>query len=303
MGLDVFVEDIPIETPWGEPTPPERLEQYLGSIVGRRTALFALVHCETSAGTTNDLRTLAMMIRERRPDALIVADCITSIGAIPVHPDEWGVDVAVCASQKALCNAPGLGFASVSERARDSLKHAGRLAPISLSLSNYLKGHADGRLPFTAPVSNIMAQDAALDLILAEGLDAIHQRTAALAQATRAALTAMGLPLASSAPADSVTAVRMPEGAREGLADEIRSVCKESSAVCLAGGQGQWKGQVIRMSHMGAVTASDTIAGVEAIAGAIRALGPIEGADPDAGVESILASLDAARKSESMARI
>jgi len=303
VGLDVFIDDIPIEAPWGEAMDPGRLERFLESEVGRRAAIFTLVHCETSAATTNDLQLLARMIRERRQDAVIIADCITSIGAIPMNPDEWGIDVAVCASQKALRNAPGLGFVSVSERARERMSHGSRLAPISMNLGSYLKGHANGRLPFTAPVSNIVAQDVALDLILAEGLDAIHQRTALLARATREALTAMGLPLASSAPADPVTAVRMPEGSREGLADEVRSVCKESSGVLMAGGQGPWSGQVIRLSHMGAVTCADTIAGVEAIASALKVLGPIEGADPDAGVESIRAGLRAGLESESSARV
>ncbi len=134
-------------------------------------------------------------------------------------------------------------------------------------------------------------------------MDAIHRRTKQLADSTRAALVAMGLPLASSAPADSVTAVRMPEGSREGLADEIRAVCKESSGVHLAGGQNDWAGQVIRVSHMGAVTAADTIKGVEAIAGAIKALGPIDGADPDAGIAAIHAGLDGAAEPEGMVRV
>lgn len=303
VGLDVFLNDIPLSSPWGEAFSPERLEKFLLSTVGRRASLFSLVHCETSTATVNDLKTLAGLIREHNPDAMIVADCITSIGAIPVEPDEWGIDVAVCASQKALRNAPGLGFVSVSERARERLQHAGRLAPLSLSLSAYLKSHAKNSFPYTAPVSNIMAQDAALDMILREGLDAIHRKTQTLARATRAALTAMGLPLASSSPADSVTAVRMPDGAREGLADEVRSVCKESSGVLLAGGQDEWKGRVIRISHMGAVTAADTIAGVCAIAEALRRLGPIAGADPDAGEALIQKGLDGTVTSESMSRV
>jgi aspartate aminotransferase-like enzyme len=300
-GLNVVINDVEVSAPWGEAMTPERVEHFLNSAVGKRAAVFALVHCETSAGTTSDLQLLASMIRSARPDAIIIADCITSIGAIPVEPDEWGIDLAVCASQKALRNAPGLGFVSVSEHARQRLQSAGTMAPLSLSLDACLKGHAAGKLPYTAPVSNIVAQDVALDLILAEGLDKIQQRTADLAKATRTALTAMGFTLASQAPADPVTAVRMPEGSRDGLADEIRSVCKETAGIHLAGGQGDWAGQVIRISHMGAVTASDTIAGVEAIAGALKALGPIDGAKPEAGLESIHSSLDLASASEIMA--
>jgi len=303
LGLDIFIHDLHIESPWGEAITPAALEQFLDSAPGQRASLFTLVHTETSAGTTNDLKTLAAMIRSQNADAIIVADCITSIGAIPVEPDEWGVDVAVCASQKALRNSPGLGFVSLSERAQERLGHAGRQAPLSMDLRAYLKGHSEGKFPYTAPVNNVVAQDVALDLILAEGLDAIHRQTKQLAESTRAALVAMGLPLASSAPADSVTAVRMPEGSRDGLADEIRSVCKESSGVHLAGGQNDWSGRVIRLSHMGAVTAADTIKGVEAIAGAIKALGPIDGTDPDAGVAAIHAGLDGAVEHEGMVRV
>ncbi|MCB9838054.1 MAG: alanine--glyoxylate aminotransferase family protein [Phycisphaeraceae bacterium] len=303
LGLEVFINDIQIDSPWGSPVDPDALARYLHSEVGRRTSVFAFVHCETSTATVNDLRTLCGMIRERNPGAIIVADCITSIGAIPVEPDAWGIDVAVCASQKALRNAPGLGFVSVSERARERLGHADRLAPLSMSLGAYLKGHEKGSLPFTAPVSNIVAQDAALDLVLGEGLQAIHEKTSRLARATREALTAMGLRIVSSSPSDSVTAAGMPDGSREGLADEIRSVCKESSKVHLAGGQNEWAGKVIRISHMGAVTAADTINGIEAIASALRELGPIDGANPDAGPALIRSALEGTIASESVSRI
>lgn len=299
LGQDVMLSDLQIKSKWGEPLSTDVLGRFLDSTVGKRTALFALVHCETSTATTNDLRAMVEMIRQTNPNALIVADCITSVGAIPMEPDAWGVDAVIGASQKALRNAPGLGFVSLSERAQERLTKAGRLASLSINLNEYLKGYEDGRFPYTAPVANVMAQDAALDMILTEGLETIHKKTSDLANATRAALTAMGLPLASSAPSDSVTAVRMPEGSREGLADEVRAVCKEASQVLLAGGQNEWAGQVLRMSHMGAVTASDTITGVEAIAEALRKLGPIEGADPDAGAAMINERLGAVA-SESM---
>jgi len=276
------ITDTTAAAPWGEPVGTAIAEKILASSICSRAAIVALTHCETSTTALSDLRAVARVIRERAPSALIVADCITSIGAVPVEPDEWGVDVAVCASQKALMCPPGLGLVSVGPRARARLDSVAGLAPLSLDLRKWLEGHGSGKAAFTPPISLTFGLDAALRMLEAEGLAAVWRRTALLARAARSAVEAMGLALAATAPSDSVTGFFPPEGS----AEPIRHFCREKHGVLFAGGQGEWKGRLIRFSHMGAVSASDTLRGVAALADALGSLGPFPGVQPRAGIEA-----------------
>jgi len=248
-----------VEAPWGEPIVPHALSSVLREHPD--AAMVTIVHSETSTATRSDLEALVRIARELAPAALIVADCITSAGALPLHQDDWGVDACVGASQKAFMLPPGLGFVSLGERAVRRLESSRPMAPLTMDLRAWLACAKTGRAPFTPATSSIRALRVALDMMLEEGLEAIWRRTRRLAEATREAIAGAGLELASSCPSDALTGVRLPEG----VGDEVRQTLRQRHDVHLAGGQGPWKGRVVRISHMGAVTEGDTIMGVEAL--------------------------------------
>lgn len=267
---------------WGEPVTTDDLNEALDAADDVR--LIVLTHCETSTATISDVASIAARARERAPDALIVVDGITSVGAVEVEADEWGIDAVVCASQKSPGLPPGLGFVALSQRAAEQLRaRKETAAPLYLDLCEYLAAHDDCTTPYTPAINLHFGLAESLRLIDEEGGVVVRwEHSRRMARACRDAFAAMGLELPSKSPSDSVTAVRAPEG----LADRIRAWCKSERAVILAGGQGPWKGQVFRMSHMGFIGAEETITGVEAVGAALKALAPNR-FEPDKGVDLI----------------
>lgn len=278
-----------VEAPWGEPVDPDRL-----AVALRRTpnvSIVTAVHCETSTTTLNDVRALAEVTRAEAPEALFIVDGVSAVGAVPAEMDAWGFDVMVSASQKALMLPPGLGFAAVGERARQRLAAIGddsMLAPMYLDLRAYLGGHAEQSPPFTPAVSLMVGLRESFAMIIERGgVEAVWRDVARRAGATRAALQAMGLRLVTNATSDAVTGVFAPDDA----GNAIRDICRREHGVHLAGGQNEWAGRVLRISHMGAVTDEDALAGVRAIAAALQVLGPSGSVDPIAGVREMEARL------------
>lgn len=245
-----------VEAPWGEPITPEQLERELGA--HDDVSLVTAVHSETSTATASDLEGLARVVRDKAPDALLVADGITSVGAMPVETDAWGVDAVVAASQKSFMLPCGLGFVAIGPRATARLDGRPGCAPLAMDLRAWRVECETGRAPYTPATSLVMGLRAALDRMLESGVEAVWERTRRLAEATRGALEAAGFELASTAPSDALTAVLLPEGAT----DAVRATLRDQYDVWLAGGQNAWKGRVVRLSHMGAVTAEDTARGV-----------------------------------------
>jgi len=248
---------------WGEPIRPDQLADVLCGQPD--VGLVCFVHCETSTATLSDAAELAKVVRETAPDAMVVVDAITSLAAVPVEPAEWGLDAVVGASQKGFGLPPGLGFVGLSERAADRLRAARKSIPLSLDLAETLRAHDRDATPFTPPISLFYGLREALVMLEEEGLDARLSRTARFADTTRRAFADFGLTLGSRQPSDSVTALIDPPGG----ADAMRSACRRRRGVALAGGQGPWKGRAVRMSHMGFLTPSQTLAGLAAIGEAV----------------------------------
>jgi len=273
-----------VEAPWGEPITPERLERELGA--HDDVSLVTVVHSETSTATASDLQGLARVVRDKAPDALLVADGITSVGAMPVETDAWGVDAVIAASQKSFMLPCGLGFVAIGVRAAARLDNLPGCAPLAMDLRAWRGECAAGRSPYTPATSLVMGLRAALDLMLEDGVETVWERTRRLAEATRGALAAAGFELASSAPSDALTAVRLPEG----VTDAVRATLRDRYDVWLAGGQDAWKGRVVRLSHMGAVTAEDTVRGVSCLCReAERASGAIDAAAGEREIRERLA--------------
>lgn len=277
--------NVRVSRPWGEPISPEDLEAQLRD--HPNASVICLVHSETSTATTSDVRELTARARALTPDAMIVVDGVSSIGALPFEMDEWDVDAAVTGSQKALGLPPGLAFVALSPRAIERLRRTAVRPPVYLDLREYLAASDKGLTPYTPAVSLLYALREALGMLLEEGVEARWARTRRLAEATRDAIATMGLQHVSTAPSDAVTAAFYPPG----VGDEVRQSCRESHGVELAGGQGPWKGRIFRLSHMGFISERDTLTGLEAIAEALRENNALDPADLDRGLAAAQARL------------
>jgi aspartate aminotransferase-like enzyme len=217
------------------------------------------VHSETSTTALSDIEGIAKIARARR--ALLLVDGITSVGALPVKMDEWGVDVYVTGSQKALMLPPGLGFAAVNHRAWQRID-SGKMPVLYNDLKAYRKSIETFDAPYTPAVTLVRGLVYVLHRMKERGLENIWAETTLLARATRAAAKALGLKLYAADPVDSVTAVLVPAGVDEAA---LRKTMRSQYGFQIAGGQGKVKGKIIRFSHMGYVDAFDTLGVIAAL--------------------------------------
>ena len=227
---------------WGETPDADDLRARLGE---RAAKAVWLVQSETSTGVVADVRSLAAAAKEA--GALVVVDAVSSLGAVPCETDAWGLDVVVSGSQKALMAPPGLGLAAVSEAA-----FAARGSSPRFYLDWERTRTAQQKLdaPFTPPVSLVAGLDVALGLLLDEGLEAAFERHVRLGRAARAGVKSLGLELFSPDEDRSavVTAVRAPAGIDSG--DVVKGL-RDRFGITIANGQGELKGKIFRLGHIG----------------------------------------------------
>ncbi len=264
------VEQIRVNVPWGEAVDPAQIQTLLSE--NPDVSIVTVVHSETSTATVCDVKALATVVSQT--DALLLVDGITSVGAMEVEMDAWGIDALVTGSQKALMLPPGLGYVGLGERAVQRLSEVKPQGYYNLDLRRWLASWKKNDVPFTPPVSLIRGQRVALEMIENVGLDATIARTRQLADAGRAAFKAMGLTLISKSPSDSVTGAYYPEGVDD---SKFRGAVRDNFGVHIAGGQdgrgAKWKGKIFRISHMGYVDAEDTMVCLGAIEAELIAAG------------------------------
>jgi aspartate aminotransferase-like enzyme len=267
-GADVTT--LPVE--WGRAAEPDDVVAALEHMAsaGRPARAVLLTHNETSTGITNPIADLAAATGRAAPDALILVDGISGVGAIPFETDAWGLDVVVTGSQKSWMSPPGLAMVSVSARAWAASDRA-EMPRFYFDLREHQKGLAKGETPWTPAVGVGFALDVALELMEAEGYPQIFARHAACGAATRAGVTALGFELfADPAHAsDTVTAVRVPDGLDWAAFNrELRG-----RGLVLAGGQAKLSGQIFRIGHLGAVTVNEIVAALEILEEGAAAIG------------------------------
>ena len=282
-GLDVQV----IQAEWGQPLDPEAFRTALEADTAKAIKAVILTHSETSTGVINDLETIAKHARAHGT-ALTIADCVTSLGACNVPMDEWGLDVIGSGSQKGYMMPPGLAFVAMSERAWEAYGRSD-LPKFYLDLGKYRKSARADSNPFTPAINLYFALEAALDMMQAEGLEAIFARHARHRAAAQAGMQAMGLPLyaAEGHGSAAITAVA-PEGID---AEALRKAVKEKFDILLAGGQDHLKGKVFRIGHLGFVCDRDVLTAVAAIEATLADLGLHKGS-MGAGVAAAAAQLN-----------
>lgn len=256
-----------LEYEWGDVPAPEDL-------AGRRSKVVFLTHSETSTGVVADLRALAAAAKET--GALVAVDAISSLGAVPVETDAWGLDVVVSASQKALMTPPGLSFAAVSEEA---LAARGTSPRFYLDWERTRTAQAKLDAAYTPAVSLIAGLDVALGLLLDEGLETAFERHVRLGRACREGAKAMGLELFSPDDDTSavVTAIRPPDGVDAG---DVVQALRDRHGITIANGQGPLKGQIFRIGHIGYFDVLDIVAALAAVELVLADLG----ADVERGV-------------------
>jgi len=235
---------------WGETPQPDDLRSRLGETGAE---VVVLVHSETSTGVVADVQALARVGRDA--GALVVVDAVSSLGAVPLETDAWGIDVVVTGSQKALMTPPGLAFASVSERAWEKSADA-TLPRFYWDWGKARTAQEKGSTPFTPATSTVVALNAALELILAEGLEHVFARHVALGRACRAGAKAMGLELYS--PDDDSAAVLTGILTPAGIdAVALRLALRDRYGITIAGGHGDIVDRLFRIGHIGYVDVFD----------------------------------------------
>jgi len=217
---------------------------------------------ESSTGVRHDIEAIAKIVREHGDETLLVVDAITGLGTTHLDVDGWGVDVIIGGSQKALMMPPGLAYCAVSERA---WKHMEKTTSprFYFDLRKERKSAAKGETAYTTATSLFAAMGAALEFIrgmgqgnLAKGREDLVNNAELCAEMTRAGAKALGLKLYASAPAAALTAITSPNGIDSG---KIVKEFRESFDAVVANGQGEMKGQLFRIAHIGYYDYLDTI--------------------------------------------
>lgn len=239
-------EVVRVDVPWGEPVVPEVVLD-----AHPNPTMIAVVHAETSTGVRSDLADIGA----NKGDALLLADCVTSLAGLPMAIDDWGVDIAYSGTQKCLGVAPGLSPMTVSERALERIKDRPQSWYLDLNMiANYVK---EGKRAYhhTAPISMIFSLHAGLAAVLDEGLEAVAERHAHCGRLLQDGLVKRGfelfaqeghrLPQLTSV---VVPADRLPAGADEA---SIRSALLERYGIEVGGGLGEYAGKIWRVGCMG----------------------------------------------------
>ena len=275
FGADVDV----LRYAWGETPDADDLRAHLRE---REAKAVWIVQSETSTGVVADVRSLAAAAKEA--GALVVVDAVSSLGAVPCETDAWGLDVVVSGSQKALMTPPGLGLAAVSEAAFDGVGSSPRFY---FDWDRTRKAQRKLDAPFTLPVSLVGGLDVALGLLLEEGLDASFDRHVRLGRATRAGVKALGLELFSPDEDRSavVTAVRAPSGV---AGTDVVKALRDRFGITIANGQGELKGKIFRLGHIGWFDVFDITTQIAAVELVLADLG----ADVERGV-AVTAAVEA----------
>jgi serine---pyruvate transaminase len=244
---------------WGETPSADEVASRLEESRGAK-AVF-LTHSDTSTGVVADIRGIAE--RLNGSDALIAVDAISSLAAVPLEMDNWGLDAVVTSSHKALMSPAGLAAVAVSPAALTASR-AATSPRFYFDWERMLAAHAKHDTPFSPAVSLVTGLDVALDRVLATGLEAAHERHVRLGRACRAGAKAMGLELFSPDEdrAAVVTAIRVPP---EIDSSAIVLSMRERSGVTVVGGQGELKGKIVRIGHIGYIDVHDVATALTAL--------------------------------------
>jgi aspartate aminotransferase-like enzyme len=258
-----------LEFEWGQAADPAILEGRLQTAAPFKGVL--MTHNETSTGVTNDVETLASVIRRSNPDALILVDAVSSLGCVPLEMDSWGIDVVFTGSQKGWMVPPGLMMIAASPRAWEANKSA-KLPRFYFDWEMPRKNLEKWQHPVTPPVSLFFALDLALEKMLDEGREAIFERHKSIGEYVRWRAKEIGLQLLADHEyaSNTVTAIYTPDGI------DTKTLLKDlrvEDGVVLGGGQGKFEGKIFRVGHLGHFEEVDLVEAMDKLERRLRLLG------------------------------
>lgn len=246
-----------IERPYGETF---SLDEVRAKLIPETRAVYVQA-TESSTGARHDVEGIAKLVRDNG-DTLLIVDAITGLGTTHFDVDGWGIDVIIGGSQKALMIPPGLAYCAISERAWKRMETA-KNPRYYFDFRKERKAAAKGESAYTPATSLFAALGAALDFIrqmgngdLAAGRKALVDNAELAAEMTRAGVQALGLKLFASAPGAALTAVTSPAGIDSG---KIVKEFREQFSAVVANGQGDMKGKLFRIAHIGYYDYLDTV--------------------------------------------
>lgn len=277
-GLDPDV----IEVPWGQAVDPAEVKKRLD----KKPAKAVMVQfTETSTGVVHPIEELAKITA--KTDTLLFVDGVTGVGVCSIPFDQWGLDVLVTGSQKALMLPPGLAFACLSDKAWKAAEKSD-LPRYYFDFQKEHKKIKENSTAYTPAITLIIGLREMLNRCRQIGFDNIYAENERMARATRAAMKALGLELfAPDSPSPALTAVKAPPGID---AQEIVKVMREEHGVTIAGGQAQAKGKIFRIAHMGHISQWDLLVTLGALETTLSRMG--HKFDAGAGAAELLKVLD-----------
>jgi pyridoxamine--pyruvate transaminase len=287
-----------LEVGYDDAIDPAEVDRYLTE--HPEIEFVSVVHSETPSGTLNPLAEIGPIAKKH--GCLTFVDCVSSLGGMPVLPDEWSLDICVAGAQKCMAGPPGISLMSVSEDAWKFIRENPSAPRGSfLSMLDWKEQWIDGeKFPFTPSVVDLYGVEAACDEILEQGLEASFAQHELAAKATRAGIRGMGLSLwacREEITAACATAIKVPDGLDHQV---VRDHCREHYGVMVSGGQGA--GNLVRIGHMGPTARSlYPIVGLSALGRTFADLGvPVS---IGAGVEAALDVLSTAAAAASSSSI
>ncbi|MFD2042895.1 pyridoxal-phosphate-dependent aminotransferase family protein [Ornithinibacillus salinisoli] len=256
-----------IHVSWGDAVTPEKVESYLQSHPSIKAVMATF--CETSTGVLNPIQQLAKVIHQSS-EALYIVDGVSSIGAIEANMDAWGIDILVTGSQKAFMLPPGLTFIAASSRAWEKIE-ANDQSRYYFDLRKYHHSSLLDSTPFTPSLTLLYGLEQVIKLLDQEGLANVFGRHDLMMKMMRAAFHNLGIPLLTSEKAASPTVTAIKPNTFQ--ADELRKVLKDTFGLVTAGGQGELKGKIIRIGHMGYCSPTDILQVISSIEIGLKMIG------------------------------
>lgn len=275
-----------LEVELGNVIKPEDLKSKLAKDTKKEIKIVTLTHSETSTGAKNDIKALCKIIKDH--GAISVVDGVTSVGAMEVKMDEWGIDVLVSGSQKGFMIPPGLAFLAAGKKAWEL--HEKCLYPsFYFDWSAHKKAVLENTTPYTPAVNLIFALHEALKIMKKEGLENIYARHKKLALGLRSAVRAIGLELFVKDDENAsyaITSIYPPKGIS---VPDIRNGFKKDFDIIVANGQNTLKDKIFRMGTLGFVSERDLITAVGSLEAVLLKLG--HKFEPGCGVKAVLENL------------
>jgi aspartate aminotransferase-like enzyme len=272
------VEAVDVSIEWGKSIEPPELKRVADAHPDAKVVF--VIHSETSTGALNDIKALAAVLKDH--EAAMVVDATSSVGVHEIRMDEWGIDVVVAGTQKALMTPPGLSFVALNGKAWGLVSSSDLPTYYFDFTRTWKRLQRKGQTPFTTAVSLVYGLEVALAMMEEEGWDNVYERHARMGEATRAAVKALGFAVLPDNPVNGVTVTMCPEGLD---ANRLVRVLDDEFGVRVAGGQAHLSGRVFRIGHMGGIRERDLAMVIGALERAVASIG--HPSTPGAGLAAL----------------